>query len=92
MPALAARAGLTGAHLLQTQTPTGQAATTEQNIRRGDATADWILLAGGYDSKAVAALLDDELQEQTLERHGACHEQITGMYRLSFSLTNRDLL
>jgi len=91
LPALAARAGLTGAHLLQTRTPTGQAATAEQKIRGGDAVADWILLAGGYDSKAVAALLDDELQEQTLARHGACHERIAGIYRLSFSLTNKDL-
>ena len=91
LPALAARAGLIGAHLLQTQTPTGQAATAEQKIRGGDAVADWILLAGGYDSKVVAALLDDELQEQTLARHGACHERIAGIYRLSFSLTNKDL-
>jgi ATP/maltotriose-dependent transcriptional regulator MalT len=91
LPALAARAGLIGAHLLQTQTPTGQAATAEQKIRGEDAVADWILLAGGYDSRAVAALLDDELQEQTLARHGACHERIAGIYRLSFSLTNKDL-
>ena len=76
--------------MLQTQTPTGQA-TAEQKIRGGDAVADWILLAGGYDSKAVAALLDDELQEQTLARHGACHERIAAIYRLSFSLTNKDL-
>jgi len=92
LPALAARAGLTGAHLLQTQTPPGQTATAEQKIRGGDAAADWILLAGGYDPIAVAALLESELQEQALVGQGASHGQIAGMYRLSFSLTNKDLL
>jgi hypothetical protein len=92
LPTLAARAGLTGAHLLTTQTPMDQTATAEQKVRGGDAVADWIFLAGGYDPKAVAALLDNELREQTLENHGSCHGQIAGMYRLSFSLTNKDLL
>jgi len=92
LPALATRAGLTGAHLLQTQMPIGQAATTEQKIRGADAVADGILLACGYDSKAVAALLECELQEQALVGHGASHGQIAGTYRLSFSLTDKDLL
>ena len=44
--------GLTGAHLLQSQ-PMPGTPTTEQKIRGGDASADWILLIGGYDLEAV---------------------------------------
>jgi hypothetical protein len=45
--------GLTGAHLLQSQ-PMPGTPTAEQKIRGGDASADWVLLVGGYDRQAVA--------------------------------------
>ena len=45
--------GLTGAHLLESQ-PMPGAQTTEQKIRGADASADWILLVGGYDAQALA--------------------------------------
>jgi hypothetical protein len=47
--------GIVGAHLLHTQTP-AVAQTTEQKIRGGDAVADWIVLATGYDAKLLEAL------------------------------------
>jgi hypothetical protein len=47
--------GIVGAHLLHTQTPAA-AQTTEQKIRGGDAVADWIVLATGYDAKLLEAL------------------------------------
>lgn len=45
------RKGLTSAHLLEAQPLPG--VTTEQKIRGGDATTNWVLLVGGYDGAAV---------------------------------------
>ena len=51
----AAQPGLSGAHLLVTDTPR-MAATTEQNIRGGmDRAADWIYIVNGYAINAVTA-------------------------------------
>lgn len=51
----AAQPGLTGAHLLMTDTPQLEA-TTEQQIRGGrDRVADWIYIVNGYAINAVAA-------------------------------------
>jgi hypothetical protein len=47
--------GLSSAHLLESRPMAGVPQTTEQKIRGGDATADWILLVGGYDERAVRA-------------------------------------
>jgi hypothetical protein len=64
--------GLTGAHLLESQ-PTPGAQTTEQKIRGGDATADWILLVGGHDVEAI--------------RTHWLPEGIVGFYRPAYSLS-----
>ncbi len=64
------RKGLTGVHLLESQPM--PAATAEQKIRGGDATADWILLIGGYDMESVKNLVP---------------EGIVGFYRLAYSLS-----
>ena len=48
--------GLTSAHLLESQPMPAQ--TTEQKIRGADATADWILLVGGYDEGALRGIGD----------------------------------
>jgi hypothetical protein len=72
LPNLPQGQGLTGAHFLESQPmPGGQ--TTEQKIRGGDATADWILLVGGYDEQALRA--------------AAMPEGVVGFYRPSFSLS-----
>ena len=64
------RKGLTGVHLLESQPM--PAATAEQKIRGGDATADWILIVGGYDMESVKNLVP---------------EGIVGFYRLAYSLS-----
>jgi hypothetical protein len=75
LPQLPSGQGVTGAQLLQAQ-PMPQA-TEEQRIRGGDATADWVLLVGGYDADAVRRVAE----EQALP--GATR----GLYRLSYSLS-----
>jgi hypothetical protein len=77
MRELPRRQGVTGAHLLQSQPLPAQ--TAEQKMRGGDATADWVLLVGGYDAGAVGAACGD------LALPGA--EQ--GLYRLAYSLSAR---
>jgi hypothetical protein len=72
LPKLPHGRGLTGAHLLQSQPmPGGQ--TTEQKIRGGDATADWVLLVGGYDAGALAPT--------------PLPEGVLGFYRPAYSLS-----
>lgn len=75
LPSLPKGKGLTGAHLLEAQPMPGQ--TIEQKIRGGDATADWILLIGGYDAQAVRA--------------AAMPEGIVGLYRPAYSLSAGEL-
>lgn len=53
-PELPRRHGLTGAHLLVAVPMAGVPQTVEQKIRGGEATADRVLLVGGYDKEAVA--------------------------------------
>jgi hypothetical protein len=53
LPKLPRGQGLTGAHLLESQ-PMPGAQTAEQKIRGGDASADWVLLVGGYDASSLA--------------------------------------
>jgi len=64
--------GLTGAHLLQSQ-PMPGTPTAEQKIRGGDATADWVMLIGGYDVQAVTK--------------NAMPEGIVDFYRPAYSLS-----
>jgi hypothetical protein len=61
LSALPARKGLTGAHLLESQ-PMPATQTAEQQIRGGDARADWVVLVGGYDADAVTQVACDELR------------------------------
>ena len=75
-PELPRAKGVTGAHFLEAQ-PTPSAQTAEQKIRGGDATADKVLLVGGYDAEALRA---------------AAHQldvpdAVVGLYRLSYCLT-----
>lgn len=74
-PKLPQRKGLTGAHLLESQPMTGVPQTAEQKIRGGDATADWILLIGGYDAEAVRAAAT------------GMPEGVVGFYRPAYSLS-----
>ena len=75
-PELPRRKGVTNAAFLEAQPmPGGQ--TTEQKIRGGDATADKVLLIGGYDVDALSRSAQD------LALPGA----VRGHYRVSYSLT-----
>ena len=71
LSSLPKRGGLTGVHLLETQ-PMPGVQTTEQKIRGADATANWVLLVGGYDVEAVTK---DHVPGG-----------ITGIYRPAYSL------
>lgn len=79
MADLARRKGLTHVHLLESQ-PMPATPTEEQKIRGGDASADRILLIGGYDAAAVEAAAK-ELSPPAATM---------GLYRLAYSLTSRD--
>ena len=72
LPQLPAGKGVTSAHLLQAQPM--PATTEEQRIRGADATADWVLLVGGYDVEAI---------ERAAPRPAGA---TLGVYLLSYSL------
>jgi hypothetical protein len=66
--------GLTGAHFLESQPDNMVPQTTEQKIRGGDKTADWVLLVGGYDEHAVKTA-------------AAAYEGAASFYRPAYSLS-----
>lgn len=89
LSALPLQPGLTGAHLLQTQTPAA-AMTTEQQIRGGDAAADSIMLVTGYDPAAVGEAVARALRAPALS--AAIRTQPTvGSYRLSYTFAKSDV-
>jgi hypothetical protein len=89
---LPGRPGVTGAHLLRHETP-AIATTTEQKIRGGDRTADWVLLVCGYDAVTLRALAQDEgtFSAAALRAAGAPDSEFTGLYVLSLSAMPGDL-
>lgn len=90
LPALAARPGLTGAHLLENVAPPSSPQTAEQRLRGGDAMADWVMLVGGYDQDAVAGLAGRELGEGELARLGAAAGVVACAYRLAHCVVPED--
>jgi hypothetical protein len=90
LAALPQRPGITGAHLLRTDTPKS-GVTAEQRIRGGDATADWIVLVSGYSEEALRQVLESELQPAALEAAGASAAQASSVFRLAFSMTCEDV-
>jgi hypothetical protein len=82
--------GITGGHLLLTETP-NTAVTTEQKIRGGDAVADWIILISGYDSGVLEKVTGAELSATRLQQAGALSPMATSIYHLSYALTPHDL-
>ena len=83
--------GLTGAHLLVTDTPQTSRPTTEQRIRGADAVADWIVLLSGYEGEAVEEAVAAKLSAAELHRLGAQQKLIAGRYRLGYTITPLDL-
>jgi hypothetical protein len=85
------RPGLSGGHLLRTETP-AIAPTQEQKIRGGiDAAADWVVLAGGYDTDVLRGLLGGELGATALTAAGAAGAQTSAVYELRLAMTPADL-
>lgn len=76
IPQLPGGKGVTCAALLEAQ-PMPGTATEEQKIRGGDATADEVVLIGGYDAQAV-----EQAAAGLLLPNAAF-----GLYRLSYSLS-----
>src|ERR1700743_645819 len=85
--AWADKPGLTGAHLLVTDTPKTSAPTTEQQIRGFDGAADWIVLLTGYDEKAVQHALAEPFGPAALHAAGAQKTPTMGRYNLAFTMT-----
>lgn len=80
--------GLTGAHLLRTDTPGAGGPTTEQQIRGRDASADWIILISGYDSEVV-----EEVAMSVSPGAINAQEPLTmGCYSLSLAMTAQDVV
>ena len=83
--------GLTGAHLLITDTPRVSAPTMEQRIRGSDAAADWIVLISGYDSGVVQEAASSQLSAPALPGIGLQETIVMGCYGLAFTMTPLDL-
>ncbi len=90
LAALPGRRGITGAHLLHTQTP-AVAPTKEQVIRGGDAEADWILLIAGHDAAALCDLAAGDLSSEALARRSARTSEHGEPYRLVHAMTPADV-
>jgi hypothetical protein len=88
---LAQKPGLTGAHLLRTDTPRTSVPTTEQQIRGKDGAADWIVLLSGYDADVVETVIASPFSPQSLGALGAQSNPTIGRYRLAFSMTPQDV-
>jgi len=88
---LASKPGMTGAHLLFTDTPKTSAPTTEQQIRGSDAAADWVILLSGYDPEVVQAAVSHRLSAEALHLAGAREKSTMGRYKLAFTMTPQDV-
>ncbi len=88
LPRLPSRPGIGSAHLFeQASTPE---MTNEQRIRGADTHIDWALLVTAYSDDALVTLLQSDLGNTLLEEHGAAGAQ-SGIYRMDYSLTNREM-
>ncbi|PJG57200.1 hypothetical protein CVM73_02005 [Bradyrhizobium forestalis] len=89
--ALASKPGLTGTHLLLTDTPKTSSPTTEQQIRGEDGAADWIVLLSGYDAEMIEAVIASPLSPSTLGTLGAQDNPKIDRYQLAFTMTSQDI-
>ena len=88
---IALEAGFAGVHLLRHETPS-IAVTEEQRIRgNADRTADWVLVACGYEADALRALSERELSSESLVDMGSTPAVERGLYALSCSATPLDV-
>ncbi len=88
---LASKPGLTGGHLLITDTPRTSSPTTEQQIRGADGAADWIVLLSGYDPEVLQHEISNRFSSTALRHMGAGEKSLMGRYKLAFSMTAMDV-
>jgi hypothetical protein len=86
---LPTRPGITGAHLLLTDTPQA-ALTTEQKIRGGDAVADWIVLVSGFGRDALRNVFEGDLGPDRIAGAGGEASRQSGPFRLVHAVTPQD--
>ena len=84
------RLGVTGAHLLRTETPK-ISATTEQQIRGSDAVADWIVLVSGHSAPALRTVCSLVLDRDGLGKNGAETVDHDKPFRLVHALVPQDV-
>ena len=89
LPDLAAAPGLSGAHLLLTETPAQLPQTAEQQIRGADKVADWVVVIGGYDADALHDAATAEVAG--LPEAGVEDRPLAGSYALRLSISAADL-
>lgn len=88
LPHLPSRPGVGSVHLFEgALTPT---MTNEQRIRGADAGVDWTLFLTGYSQHALASLVQADLADAQLERHGATGV-LDAMYGMEYSLSDREV-
>ena len=92
LPPLLARPGVLGAHLLEGERSTSGTDTVEKRLRSGGTEfVDWVILVGGYDTEALAAVRAVVLTDATLAGHGAASSNVRGIYRLVHCVSEADL-
>ena len=92
LPQLVGRPGILGAHLLEGERSSSGTETVEKRLRGGDTEfVDWVILVGGYDSDALAAVRSEALEEARLAAQGAGYSRVRGIYRLVHCVTEADL-
>lgn len=84
------RFGITGAHLLRTETPSAPA-TKEQQIRGADAAADWIVLVSGHSQPALKTVCSVVLSQGSLRDNGAATVDHDELFRLVHALVPQDV-
>ena len=84
LPALAAKAGVAGAHLLIADVEASAVKTEEQKVRaEANRIPGWIVLLEGWgDEAAFLDLVDEALPERSLVEAGAAGPAEIGVYRL----------
>lgn len=89
--AVTQRPGLVGLHVLRHEAP-ALATTTEQQIRgNADRSADWVVVACGYDLAALRSLETAELGDAALQALGAAPGAERRCYGLAYSATPPDI-
>lgn len=87
LPALAAHAGLSGAHLLIGDQAVSATPTQEKELRgTPDAIADWVVLVEAYDAEAVKQAKAELLGADGVLSYGAAEVSMAGLYSLDYTL------